>query len=235
MQVRVIAIIPARGGSKGIPRKNLQDIAGDPLVGRKINQAKSSSCTEVWVSTDDAEIAQMSISYGAKIIHRPDFLASDESSTDDMLMHAIDELECNDLDVLVLLQPTSPLLELSTINDCIQHLLDHTEFNSVITIKEGHPFMWESQDGVLWNPDGHTRVHRPRRQELGIGGWETGGCYAIRASSLRQQAVRYPAPTSMVNVTYLEALDIDTYDDLEVVRQLLRENLDNNLKGDTHE
>jgi len=219
--VRTIAIIPARGGSKGIPRKNLQEIGGDPLVGRKINQAKSSICTEVWVSTDDPEIAMVSKDYGASVIHRPKELSMDESGTDEMLMHAISELNCGDLDILVLLQPTSPLLEISSINECIETLLDNENFSSVITVKEGHPFMWESEDRKFWDPVGHSRMHRPRRQELGFGGWETGGCYAIRAKSLREQCVRYPSPTNTVNVSYLEAIDVDTQSDLEVVRELL--------------
>ena len=229
--MRTIAIIPARGGSKGIPRKNLQEIGGDPLVGRKINQAKSSICTEVWVSTDDPEIAMVSESYGARVIHRPKELATDESGTDEMLMHAISELECGELDILVLLQPTSPLLEIASINECIQSLLDNEKLSSVITIKEGHPFMWQTADRKLWDPAGHSRTHRPRRQELGIGGWETGGCYAIRAKSLRQQRVRYPSPTNAVKVSYLEAIDVDTQNDLEVVRKILDLNMSKFLRG----
>ena len=93
--------------------------------------------------------------------------------------------------------------------------------------------MWKNEEKSLWDPDGHTRQHRPRRQDLGIGGWETGGCYAIRAKSLREQHVRYPSPTGTVNVTYLEAIDIDTYDDLEIVRQMPSPILAETLKGDT--
>ena len=201
------------------------------MVGRKINQAKLSNCTEVWVSTDDPEIAKVSKNYGARVIDRPEELSTDESGTDEMLMHAISQLECGESDILVLLQPTSPLLEISSIDKCIKMLVEDKKLSSVITIKEGHPFMWESADRKFWNPAGHTRTHRPRRQELGIGGWETGGCYAIRAKSLQEQCVRYPSPTNMVNVSYLEAIDVDTQDDLDVVRHLLNLNIPNALRG----
>ncbi len=231
--MRIIGIIPARGGSKGILRKNLQELAGIPLVGRKIIQAKESECTEVWVSTDDQEIANVSLDYGAAVINRPKSLSTDESSTDEMLMHSIEQFQCDDHDILVLLQPTSPLLKLASVNEVINKLLLNSDLNSVITIKAGHPFMWKNEQKSLWNPDGHTRQHRPRRQDLGIGGWETGGCYAIRAKSLREQHVRYPSPTGTVNVTYLEAIDIDTNDDLEVVRQMPISILAETLKGDT--
>lgn len=231
--MRIIGIIPARGGSKGILRKNLQEIAGIPLVGRKIIQAKESACTEVWVSTDDQEIANVSLDYGAEVINRPKSLSTDESSTDEMLMHSIEQFQCDDQDILVLLQPTSPLLKLASVNVVINRLLQNSDLNSVITIKVGHPFMWKNEEKSLWDPDGHTRQHRPRRQDLGIGGWETGGCYAIRAKSLREQHVRYPSPTGTVNVTYLEAIDIDTDDDLEIVRQMPGPILEETLKGDT--
>jgi len=222
--VRIIAIVPARGGSKGIPRKNLRDICGEPLVARKIIQASASKCSEVWVSTDDQEIEDVSIKYGAEVIRRPKHLSTDESSTDDLLIHAMDVLRCADEDILVLLQPTSPLLQLSSLDACIGKLLQDPALGSVITVREGHPFMWESENGYTWNPDGHTRKLRPRRQELGLGGWETGGCYAIRVKNLREQHVRYPEPTSVVGVTYLEAIDIDSHEDLEVARQVLNVN-----------
>lgn len=233
--MRIIAIIPARGGSKGIPRKNLQDICGNSLVGRKIDQARQSKCTEVWVSTDDSEITQESIRNGAEIICRPDELSTDESSTDDLLVHAMDVLQCADDDIIVLLQPTSPLLELSSLDACIERLIENSTLNSVITVKEGHPFMWGSKNGTLWNPEGHTRIHRPRRQELGFSGWETGGCYAIRVKSLREQQVRYPEPTSIVGVTYVESIDIDSYEDLEVARQILSLKLSTSTKGNAPE
>lgn len=212
--MRIIAIIPARGGSKGIPRKNLCLIGDFPLVGLKIEQAKASMCTEYWVSTDDAEIKNIAESFGASVINRPSELSSDSSSTDDMLVHSMNELNAREGDILVLLQPTSPLIKLKTINACIEELIASPSVASVISIREGHPFMWRSDSENLWDPDGHSRKLRPRRQDLGIGGWETGGCYAIRVEDLQKQKNRYPSPTKAIKISHLESIDVDTIEDL---------------------
>jgi N-acylneuraminate cytidylyltransferase len=147
-------------------------------------------------------------------------LAQDDTSTDAVLLHAIDELRLQDSDILVLLQATSPFLKSKKIDECIQKLINKPNLSSVITIRLSHPFMWHELDGII-NPVGHSRDKRPRRQDLGVEGWETGGCYAIRVSALRQQKVRYPQPTAGVSVNQIEALDIDTMEDLELARQLV--------------
>jgi len=218
--VRIVSIIPARGGSKGIQKKNLQLVQGIPLVVRKIQQAIASKCDDVWVTTDDSEIADISANYGAKIIHRPDHLASDKASTKDTLLHAIEIVECGDEDLVVLLQVTSPLLKIENIDLCITKLIESPNLNSVITIKDGHPFMWETVDGLSWNPIGHSRNNRARRQDLNQSGWETGGCYAIRVHALRNQKIIYPEPTGTVSVDIFESIDIDTHEDLENVRKI---------------
>ena len=120
--MRIIALIPARGGSKGIPRKNLQIVQDTPLVARKIQNAFASKCTEVWVTTEDPEIIEVSNKYGAKIIKRPEYLTTDEASTRDTVLHALEYVNCNDQDLIVLLQVTSPLLKVSTINLCIEKI-----------------------------------------------------------------------------------------------------------------
>lgn len=218
--MRIIAVIPARGGSKGVPRKNLQMVQGAPLVARKIQQAIMSKCTEVWVTTEDPEIIEISNQYGAKTIKRPAHLATDEASTKDTLLHALEYVTCADQDLIVLLQATSPFLEISTINLCIEKLVKNSQFNSVMTIKVGHPFMWETLDGHSWNPSGHSRSSRLRRQELNLSGWETGGCYAMKAHSFLSQKNLYPEPTTVVSVNALESIDIDTTQDLEIVREI---------------
>jgi CMP-N-acetylneuraminic acid synthetase len=219
--MRIVGLIPARGGSKGVPRKNLQIVGGHPLVARKILQAIESMCNEVWVTTDDSEISDVSLAYGAQVITRPADLALDTSGTDEVVMHASKELELAADDVLVLLQPTSPLLNLNSLNQAVEKLLSNSDLNSVITIKAGHPFLWSQEENLKWNPDGHSRLHRPRRQELPSSGWETGGCYAIRASAIYSQQIRYPEPTGIIPVSFLESVDLDTQEDLDLVRNLI--------------
>jgi CMP-N-acetylneuraminic acid synthetase len=219
--VRIVAVIPARGGSKGITRKNLRRLGSDSLLGLKIKQAKSSLCDEIYISTEDYEISNEGLIYGAKVIPRPLGLAQDETSTDLVLLHAVESLELKNTDILVLLQATSPFLEHEKIDTCIEKLRDSSDLNSVITLRFGHPFMWKDSNGKI-EPVGHSRERRPRRQDLGVEGWETGGCYAIRVSALRDQGVRYPKPTAAVGVNQIEALDIDTIEDLEVAHLLAK-------------
>lgn len=215
--VKIIALIPARGGSKGIKRKNLQLIDDVPLVGLKVRQALKSICEEVWVSTDDEEISIVATNFGARIIVRPTELAADDTSTDAVLNHAIEVLNLSDEDILVLLQPTSPLLTVKSINSCIEFLKENSVISSVITVRQMHPFLWQKVDDLKWEPRGHSRGKRLRRQEMPIEGWETGGCYAISVCAFKAQGNRYPEPTSTIEVTHLESIDIDTMDDLSVV------------------
>ena len=95
-------------------------------------------------------------------------------------------------------------------------LLANQELSSVITLRQAHPFMWEETGLMNWDPSGHSRKVRPRRQELSPSGYETGGCYAIRVKSLYEQRVRYPKPTGAIPVNHLEAIDIDTLEDLSL-------------------
>jgi len=217
--MRIVAVIPARGGSKGVPRKNLRPIGSFTLLSLKVAQAKLSKCSEIYVSTEDDEIAEVAKASGVEVILRPKELAQDDTSTDAVLLHAINDIGLEDKDCLVLLQTTSPFLGTTKINDCIDALLNSQGNSSAITIRYGHPFVWK-QVGIQINPSGHVRSKRPRRQELGVEGWETGGCYAILVGALLKQGVRYPEPTLGVGVNQLEALDIDTIDDLELAQEI---------------
>ncbi|MGK7957339.1 MAG: acylneuraminate cytidylyltransferase family protein, partial [Crocosphaera sp.] len=107
-----IAIIPARGGSKGVPRKNVRLLAGKPLIAHSIEDAQESSFVDqVYVSTDNPEIATISVEYGAKIIERPAELANDTASSESALIHGLQALEKQNInpDLLVFLQCTSPI------------------------------------------------------------------------------------------------------------------------------
>src|SRR3989338_5502179 len=117
--MNVLAIIPARGGSKGVPRKNLRIVAGKPLLAHSIEQAlQSQKITKVVVTTDDAEIKQVAVKYGAEVIDRPTELANDTAPMLPVLKHAIEEMRGRGFNpgIVVLLQPTNPLREVSFID-----------------------------------------------------------------------------------------------------------------------
>ena len=141
MNKTFLAIIPARGGSKRLPRKNILDLCGKPLISYSIEAGlKSKYISKVIVSSDDEKILQISQKFGADIIKRPDYLATDTSSTFDVLEHTINSLE--KYDYIVLLQPTSPLRNEKHIDEAIA-LLNEKDANAVISVCETeHSPLW---------------------------------------------------------------------------------------------
>ena len=162
----IIGIIPARGGSKGIPRKNLCEVGGKNLILRGIELLGQTECDKIYVSTDDAEIASISKKNGAGVIDRPKELAGDQSSTESVLFHAVESLAMQLEDILVLHQITSPLIMAASVNTAISLLKNDSYLNSVLSVRGAHPFMWKEKNKNFWDPAGHERNFRPRRQDL---------------------------------------------------------------------
>ena len=120
--MKIVGIIPARGGSKGVPRKNIKPIAGKPLIAWTIEAAKESKLLDdFYVTTEDKEIAEVSKTHGAKVIDRPPELATDDADMMDVLRHALDITKA---DIIVLLQPPSPVREKGLIDKCIKRFID---------------------------------------------------------------------------------------------------------------
>jgi len=137
-QIPIIAIIPARGGSKSVPRKNLQNLNGSPLISYSIDSAlRSELIQQVYVSTEDAEIAQVSRKYGAQVINRPDSAATDSSRDNELLENAI-QSEFGSLtkdSLFVFLRPSHPLRNPSTIDAGINAFLNVTGFDCLRSMK----------------------------------------------------------------------------------------------------
>ena len=119
---KFLAIIPARGGSKGIPKKNIKMIAGKPLIAWTIEAAKSSKLLDAFVvSTEDPEIKKISQQFGATVIDRPAELATDEATTISALQHVLTKVDAENI---VLLQPTSPVKDKDLIDSCIKRFIE---------------------------------------------------------------------------------------------------------------
>jgi len=126
----ILGIIPARGGSKAVPRKNIKEIAGKPLIVWTIEAARNSSLLDRYViSTEDEEIAEISREYGAGVIERPPELATDEATTLSVLQQVIEKIPC---DIVVLLQATSPIRRTGLIDECVKEFKDN-DFDSLAT------------------------------------------------------------------------------------------------------
>ena len=147
--MKIVSVILARGGSKGIPGKNIIDVNGKPLIWYSINTSLNSNVSETWVSTDDTEIREVSTECGARVIDRPKELSTDRSQSDDALIHFASKV---DFDVLVFIQPTSPLIKTEYINKGVD-MIKSGEYNSVFTATEEHwiPRWSKDIEPIDWN------------------------------------------------------------------------------------
>lgn len=212
-----IAIIPARGGSKGIPNKNLKNIGGVNLISRTINAAMNCShISQVFVTTDCEQIASVSVSAGANLISRPSHLASDTASSEDALIHAISSISGFELisPKFVFLQCTSPFTKPSDISKVIEGV--DGNHNSSFSAREWHGFLWnKSGEGINHN----FREKRKRRQDLSTQLLETGAIYCIATEPFLMHKSRFISPINPVKLSHLSP-EIDTEEDLKACQLL---------------
>ena len=231
MKHKAIAIIPARGGSKRVHRKNLVDLGGKPLLAHTVLCAKLSKylVDNIYVSTEDISISKVALDFGAKVIQRPIVLASDKSTTLSVLQHAVKTLEKNglDFDTIVLLQPTTPFRKNSTINDGINKLWDNWEdLDAVFTVKQSKfPPSWHLRinedilEFVL--PNDFSKI---RAQDLDKV-YEIDGVVYVLKKDLVKKAKNYPfakGRTGYIVTNKSESIDIDDEEDLKIARAIYK-------------
>lgn len=215
------AIIPARGGSKGIPGKNLKRIQGKTLVARTVAAARGARCVaRVFVSTDDAAIAAAAAQAGAEPIARPAALAGDTASSEAALLDALERLQAAGQalpDITVFLQCTSPFTTAEDIDGTVAALL-RAEADTAHTVTESHGFLWRiGPDGAATGVN-HDKAVRPRRQDRQPEYLETGAVYAMRTAGFLRARHRFFGKTALFPVPASRAIEIDTPQDLEAAR-----------------
>lgn len=218
----VVAIIPARGGSQGVVRKNLQRVGGVPLVARAVAAARACpAVNRVVVTTDDDDIAAVAAEWGAEIVERPAELAGDEASSESALLHALDVLEARRIDVgiLAFLQATSPFIDVLALEDAVQ-LVRSRRRDSVFSAVETYGFLWQKGAGDAAEPVDHELDVRPRRQDREPHFFETGGFYVVRAAGFRASRHRFFGSVGIAEVPARTAIEIDSFDELEIARGL---------------
>ena len=212
-----ILIIPARGGSKGIPRKNLKTVNGISLIERALRTALKSKVDQVIVSTEDKEIAEISRKYGASIHIRSAENSGDTASTESVILEVIEKFENSwpANSVIGFYQVTSPFVSLETINQCFD--LAEKGYSS-FSAKSFHGFVWEKSD--TWSPVNHPSNSRPRRQELTEKTIETGAIYCFPMKPFKEKKYRFCSEPKPVLVEDVTGIEIDDFSELELANLL---------------
>lgn len=223
----VVALIPARGGSKGIPRKNLRMVAGKPLLAHSIAAAMSSELIDrTFVSTEDEEIAAVARSLGAEVITRPPSLATDTAQNDVVSAHALNVMRASGLstEILVLLQPTSPLRTALNIDECIAGLRA-SGANSAMSIcpVSHHPSKCVVRAGDLVSPYTNEMEFEARRQDLPSVYRQNGAIYAVRVDAFLFRQRFYCPPCFGYLMGADVSIDVDQEADVAEVDIILAE------------
>ena len=208
-----ILIIPARGGSKGIPRKNLQCVNGIPLIERAIKTALKSNVDQIIVSTDDLQIKEIASKHRVLIHNRSLKNSDDLSSTESVVLEVIEDFGSTwDFEVtLGFYQVTSAFVLPETINICFEYA---EQGFSAFSAVEFHGFIWENDK--KWSPIGHPSDFRPRRQDVKQRVKETGAIYTFPLINFKEKKYRFCSEVMPVLVNPITSLEIDDVEDLKL-------------------
>ncbi|WP_338791048.1 acylneuraminate cytidylyltransferase family protein [Bernardetia sp. MNP-M8] len=227
--MNVLAIIPARGGSKGIPRKNIELLGGKPLVAHTISHAQNASeIDNLVVTSDDKEIRDVAASFGAPVVDRPDEFAHDKTlqEVDKLLIWTTKEFEKNtnvNYDIIVLLYPTAPLRDIESINKAVR-LVKSGEYDSVLSVYHDTRYLWKKtgdNDDETVIPSNYDPCNRmPRQKEMWNQWAENKAIYVMRKDVLFEKTCRMGDKIGMVEMEKWRSVDIDTPVDLLMARSL---------------
>lgn len=217
---KILAIIPARGGSKGIPRKNIKPLAGEPLIARSIKAALASRFVDrVVVSTDDEEIAAVARKYRADVVMRPKELSADSTPMDPVLAHAVLSLgkENYSPDAVLLLQPTSPLRTTKHIDEGVKTFLDGN-FDSLVSVEIIRNGQHKIAEGGRLVPVFSKVQNRDKREPLVV---ENGALYISKVSLIKEGRIRGDK-IGFYEMDRYSSIDIDEPIDFVVAEQLFK-------------
>jgi len=235
----ILGLIPARSGSKGLPRKNIKPLLGKPLIAWTIEQSLASKYLDrVVVSTDDKEVAEISKKYGAEVpFMRPKELAEDNAKGIDVVLHTIDWLEENDqrkqYDLLMLLQPTSPLRKSEDIDKVIE-LLFLKEAKEIVSVCEvDHHPLWANtlpENGCMKNFI-KQEIMNKNRQELPVFYRLNGAIYLSYCNYIKERKSFFGKDTFAYIMPKSRSVDIDDEIDFKLVEILIKNDVSNFVKG----
>jgi N-acylneuraminate cytidylyltransferase len=220
----VVAIIPARGGSKGIPNKNIIDFCGKPLIAWTIEQCLSSKyIIDVWVTSDSQDILDIAEKYGAKTIKRPDSISGDMASSETAWMHAIEIIQRDsNIDLVFAPQVTSPLRETKDINSAIEKIVDSDSDSLLSTVEIEDFFIWRQRlkDGP--ESVNYDYMNRKPRQEIEKKYLENGSFYIFKPKIIKANNNRLGGKVLLYKMEKFKMFQIDNDEDVELATVIMK-------------
>jgi len=220
----IVAIIPARGGSKGIPKKNLINFCGKPLISWTINQALSvKSISTVWITSDSKEILNVAKKFGANTICRPKSLSLDSSTTESTWKHALKIIEeqTGPVDAVIGLQPTSPIRESKDIEKAIK-IFKKSKSDSLFSASEiGDYYIWQKKKQKLFSLN-YDYENRGRRQNITKQYVENGSFYIFKPQTLKKFNNRLGGKIEISLMDFWKSFEIDSFEDIELCETLMK-------------
>jgi CMP-N,N'-diacetyllegionaminic acid synthase len=231
---KILAVVPARGGSKGLPKKNIRPLLGKPLIAWSIEQAQASKYIDkVVVSTDDKEISEVAVTYGADVpFMRPDELAQDGTLSIDVILHCINYFESvkDKYDIIVMVEPTSPLRETEDLDKAIEMLVDDKKAESIVglcKVEAVHPaFLVKLEDNLL-RPYINKDFKVLRRQEIDDLYFFEGSLYISYSESLKKRKSFYHDNCLAYVVPRWKSYELDDISDLVIMEAIIKARIDN--------
>ena len=224
--MNILAIIPARGGSKGVPLKNIKKLNGKPLIYHAIHSFQGSkNINKIIVSTDDAKISKYALSLGVEIIHRPKKISSDSSEVESAMMHVLKKLEKQGYfpDIVTLIQPTSPLRTSFHIDEAFEKFYNGN-YDSVLSGYISKYFLWTKKYAKII-PFNYSPNKRPTRQEMKndliI---ENGSIYITKYSKIKKSKCRISGKIGVYLMPEELSIDINNFTDFTISEQIMKSN-----------
>jgi len=223
--MNVVAIILARGGSKGVSKKNIIDFCGKPLIAWTIDNCIKGGANSVWVSSDSDEILEISAEYGANKIIRPDDIAGDLATSESAWLHAINHIEqtSEKIDWVLAPQVTSPLREASDISKAIR-LAKENVFDSFFSCSVAEDlFFWQKDNNGNLDSVNYDWRNRKRRQDIPKQFIENGSFYFFKPNVLKTKNNRFGEKIGVVEMEFWKMFEIDSFEDLQMCSALMKE------------
>jgi len=218
--LKVLAVVPARGGSKGVPRKNIRLLGKEPLIAHTLKTALSVDMIDsLIVSTDDDEISSVADAYGVKVLHRPSELATDDSSTESVIIHVLDRmlLDGHNYDIVLILEPTSPFRSVETIVETIK-LFANKSVESVLAVRETRENIGSIKNNIF-KP---ININSPRRRQLREAMYiESSTIYAARTDYLLSHKTLVSNSWTPIVVPKNESIDINDDNDFRIAESYI--------------